>query len=87
MLGEPALRSSEVWQLLGAVKSEFGKFGEVLDKVKKKLDEAGKHIEATGVRTRAITRKLRDVESLPGQEAAGLLDDTSPEDDASDDDA
>ena len=80
-------RSSEVWQLLGAVKSEFGKFGEVLDKVKKKLDEAGKHIEATGVRTRAITRKLRDVESLPGQEAAGLLDDASPDDDASDDDA
>jgi len=80
-------RSSEVWQLLGAVKSEFGKFGEVLDKVKKKLDEAGKHIEATGVRTRAITRKLRDVESLPEQDAAGLLDAAPADDDAPDDDA
>ena len=80
-------RSSEVWQLLGAVKSEFGKFGDVLDKVKKKLDEAGKHIEATGVRTRAITRRLRDVESLPEQEAAGLLDDAPADGGEADDEA
>ena len=66
-------RSSEVWRLLGEVKTEFGKFGAVLDKVKKKLDEAGSHIEATGVRTRAIERKLRGVESLPAAEAPALL--------------
>lgn len=66
-------RSSEVWQVLGAVKSEFVKFGEVLDKVKKKLDEASTQIEQTGVRSRAITRRLRDVEALPGAEADPLL--------------
>jgi len=66
-------RSSEVWQLLGAVKNEFGKFGDVLKIVRKKLDEAGKHIDATAVRTRAIERKLRDVESLPGEQAQQLL--------------
>ena len=71
-------RSSEVWQLLGAVKSEFGKFGDVLDKVKKKLDEAGRHIDATGVRTRAIERKLRGVESLAEAEADDLLDNALP---------
>ncbi|WP_431635485.1 DNA recombination protein RmuC [Dyella sp. KULCS107] len=68
-----AKRSSEVWKILGAVKTEFGKFGDVLDKVKKKLDEAGRHIDATGVRTRAIERRLREVESLPGEAAAPLL--------------
>ncbi len=68
-----AKRSSEVWKILGGVKTEFGKFGDVLDKVKKKLDEAGKHIESTGVRTRAIERRLRDVESLPSSDAP-LLD-------------
>ncbi|GLQ91878.1 DNA recombination protein RmuC [Dyella acidisoli] len=66
-------RSSEVWQLLGAVKNEFGKFGDVLKMVRKKLDEAGRHIDATAVRTRAIERKLRDVESLPGEQAQQLL--------------
>jgi DNA recombination protein RmuC len=66
-------RSSEVWQLLGAVKNEFGKFGDVLKMVRKKLDEAGKHIDATAQRTRAIERKLRDVESLPVEQAQQLL--------------
>jgi DNA recombination protein RmuC len=66
-------RSSEVWRTLGAVKTEFGKFGEVLDSVQKKLAEASNKIEQTGVRTRAIQRKLRDVESLPGEDAANLL--------------
>lgn len=66
-------RSSEVWQLLGAVKNEFGKFGDVLKMVRKKLDEAGKHIDATAVRTRAIERKLRDVEFLPGEQTEQLL--------------
>lgn len=68
-----AKRSSEVWSILGAVKTEFGKFGDVLDKVKKKLDEAGRHIETTGVRTRAIERKLRGVESLSSADATKLL--------------
>ncbi|AND70802.1 hypothetical protein ATSB10_33480 [Dyella thiooxydans] len=66
-------RSSEVWRILGAAKTEFGKFGDVLDNVKNKLDQASKQIDQTGVRTRAIERKLRDVESLPGEDAPGLL--------------
>ncbi|WP_233839949.1 DNA recombination protein RmuC [Dyella sp. 2HG41-7] len=67
-------RSSEVWQILGAVKNEFGKFGDVLSMVRKKLDEASKHIDKTTTRTRAIERKLRDVESLPGEPTQQLLD-------------
>jgi len=58
-------RSSEVWQLLGMVKTEFGKFGDVLAKTKKKLQEAGNTIDQAEVRTRAIERKLRDVQELP----------------------
>lgn len=69
-------RSSEVWQLLGAVKNEFGKFGDVLKMVRKKLDEAGKHIDATAVRTRAIERKLRDVETMPGEQVQALLEES-----------
>ena len=70
-------RSSEVWQLLGAVKNEFGKFGDVLKTVRKKLDEAGKHLDTTTTRTRAIERKLRDVELLPGEQTQPLLDDSA----------
>jgi DNA recombination protein RmuC len=66
-------RSSEVWQVLGAVKTEFGKFGDVLSKVKKKLDEASNTIDETGVRTRAIQRQLKQVEALPEGEAARIL--------------
>lgn len=58
-------RSSEVWTLLGQVKTEFGKFGEVLDKTRKKLQEASNQIDYAEVRTRAIERKLRNVEELP----------------------
>jgi DNA recombination protein RmuC len=58
-------RSSEVWNLLAGVKAEFGKFGEALSAVKEKLDQAAKKIEDVDVRSRAITRKLRDVEELP----------------------
>jgi DNA recombination protein RmuC len=79
-------RSSEVWQLLGAVKSEFGKFGEVLDKVKKKLDEAGRHIDATGVRTRAIARRLRGVESLDEGDSQRLLGGSIADDEPGEDD-
>ncbi|MBA2079390.1 DNA recombination protein RmuC [Rhodanobacter sp. PCA2] len=67
-------RSSEVWRLLGAVKTEFGKFGMVLDKVKKNLDQASNQIDATGVRTRQIERKLRGVETLPGELSQQLLE-------------
>jgi DNA recombination protein RmuC len=59
--------------LLAAVKSEFGKFGDVLAKVKKKIDEASNQIELTEQRTRVINRKLRDVEVLPADQAAQLL--------------
>jgi DNA recombination protein RmuC len=73
-------RSSEVWRVLGAVKTEFGKFGEVLDKVRKKLDEATNQLESTGVRTRAITRTLKGVQELPGAEAEQLLPPAEDED-------
>ena len=68
-------RSSEVWQVLGAVKTEFGKFGDVLAKTKKKLDEASKTIEQAEVRTRAIDRSLRKVESISATQSRGLLED------------
>jgi len=68
-------RSSEVWQLLGAVKTEFGKFGDVLAKAKEHIDRAGTTLGTAATRTRAIERKLRGVESLSGPAAAQLLDD------------
>ena len=58
-------RSSEVWSVLATVKTEFGKFGEALVAAKDKLDQASRKMEDVDVRTRAITRKLRDVEELP----------------------
>lgn len=66
-------RSSEVWAVLGAVKTEFGKFGTVLEKVQKKLHEASKTMDDAGVRTRAIERKLRTVQELPGDDSQRLL--------------
>lgn len=67
-------RSSEVWEVLAAVKTEFGKFGDTLDKVKRHLDRASKTVEDTGVRTRAMERKLREVEELPSDaDSAKLL--------------
>jgi DNA recombination protein RmuC len=70
-------RSSEVWQVLGAVKTEFGKFGDVLAKTKKKLEEATRTIDQAEVRTRAIDRKLRGVEALPAGQARLLLEDSA----------
>ncbi len=58
-------RSSEVWKILGEVKTEFGKFGDVLAKTQKKILEASNVIDKAGVRTRAIQRKLRNVQELP----------------------
>src|ERR1700739_2851506 len=66
-------RSSEVWQVLSAVKTEFEKFGGVLDRVHKKLEEAQKVVEEAGVRRRAMDRKLRSIEVLPEVEASALL--------------
>jgi DNA recombination protein RmuC len=66
-------RTSEVWRVLGAVKTEFGKFGEVLDTVKRQLNTATRTIEQTGIRSRAMERKLRSVEQLPEAEASDLL--------------
>jgi DNA recombination protein RmuC len=66
-------RSSEVWNVLAAVKTEFGKFGDVLAKVKNHLDAASNTIDQTGVRTRAMKRKLREVEQLPTDASETLL--------------
>jgi len=68
-------RSTEVWRVLGAVKHEFAKFGGVIDKVSRKLDEAQKVIDdEVGRRRRAMERQLRAVETLPEGEATALLD-------------
>ena len=72
-------RSVEVWEVLGAVKTEFAKFGAVLDRARKKLDEASHTIDAAQTRTRAMTRKLKSVEALPEVEAAALLPIDAPE--------
>jgi len=68
-------RSSEVWELLGVVKTEFGRFGDVLSKTKKKLQEASNTIDKAEIRTRAIERKLRKVEEIPQGDEMELLDD------------
>ena len=67
-------RTSEVWSVLGAVKTEFGKFGGMLEKVQKNLQNAGDQLEEVmGKRTRAIERKLRQVEALPTEESKKML--------------
>ena len=66
-------RSSEVWRTLGAVKAEFGKFGEVLDGVHKKLQEASNKIDQTRTRSNVLVRKLREVETLPADDSRRLL--------------
>jgi DNA recombination protein RmuC len=73
-------RSSEVWELLGAVKTEFGKFGDTLAKTKKKLQEAAHTIDQAEVRTRAIERTLRRVEEAPPDAELSLGLDDSPGD-------
>ena len=66
-------RSSEVWQLLGAVKTQFGQFGGLLEKVHKKLDQASSTIEDAARKSRTIERKLRDVEEIPAENVGELL--------------
>jgi DNA recombination protein RmuC len=66
-------RSSEVWTLLSAVKTEFSKFGDVLAKTKETLERAAKNIESAEVRTRAMHRKLKGIDQLPEPNAQALL--------------
>jgi DNA anti-recombination protein RmuC/MFS family permease len=66
-------RSAEVWEVLGAVKTEFMKFGDVLAKTKKKLDEASNTIDAAQRRTRAMTRSLKSVEAVPDARVQALI--------------
>jgi len=66
-------RSSEVWNLLGAVKTEFGKFVEILEKTQKKLQEASNTIDTATKKSRTIARKLKDVQTLPANEAELML--------------
>jgi DNA recombination protein RmuC len=74
-------RSSEVWNLLAAVKAEWTKYGDVLDTVQKKLNQASDTIDKAKMRSRAVGRKLKDVQELPSGEAAALLSLDAPEDD------
>jgi DNA recombination protein RmuC len=73
-------RSSEVWQLLGTVKAEFGRFAGILEKTRDQLDTVRNSIDKAGVRTRAIEKQLKGVETLPGIEAQKLLEDGAGED-------
>ena len=66
-------RAAQVWRILGAVRTEFDKFGGVLEKVKHQLNSASRTIEQTGVRSRAMERTLRSVEQMPDDEAARIL--------------
>jgi DNA recombination protein RmuC len=73
-------RSSEVWNLLAAVKTEWARYGDVLEAVQKKLHQASETIEKVQVRSRAVGKKLKDVHGLPMTEAAALLSLDAPED-------
>jgi DNA recombination protein RmuC len=66
-------RSNEVWEILGAVKTEFGKYGDVMENIKKKIDSAAREIDTVSTRSRAIERKLRSVEELPEKQDPLLL--------------
>jgi DNA recombination protein RmuC len=66
-------RSSEVWQILGAVRGEFGKYNSVVTKLARQLNTAARSVEALGVRTRVMDRKLVNVEKLPEHSAQALL--------------
>ena len=75
-------RSAEVWEVLGAVKTEFGKFGEVLARTRKKLEEATNTIDAAQTRTNVMNRRLKAVEALPETRALELLGSAGSEDEA-----
>lgn len=67
-------RTGEIWDVLSAVRTEFGKFGDVLDATKKKLDQASAELEKTGVRTRKIEKHLQRFDTLPETDTQNLLD-------------
>lgn len=69
-------RSGEVWDLLSAVKTEFNQFGTILEKTKKKLQEATNTIDKAGVRSRAIERQLRKVQELPSSDTVLKITET-----------
>jgi DNA recombination protein RmuC len=71
-------RTSEVWAVLGAVKTEFGRFGEMLARTRAQLETVGNSLGAAETRSRAIERRLRQVEALPEPEAAAVLSDQAP---------
>jgi len=73
-------RSSEVWDLLGAVKTEFGNFGNIIEKTKQKLISATKELDKTEVRTRTIERKLRNVQEIPQEKTNLILEEIIYED-------
>lgn len=75
-------RSSEVWQVLGAVKNEFGKFGDVLAKTRSQLETVARSIESAERRTRVMSKTLRSVEALPDERSIALLGDVLPPDEA-----
>ena len=70
-------RTSEIWELLGAVRTEFSRFGEVLERTKARLELASKDIDSAGVRSRAIERRLRAVETIPETQATQMIDEAS----------
>jgi DNA recombination protein RmuC len=70
-------RTGEVWTILGAVKTEFGKFGDVLDKASSQLQTVANSITSAGTRTRQIEKKLRSVEALPEEKSMKLLSETT----------
>ncbi|MCC4605668.1 DNA recombination protein RmuC [Xanthomonas campestris] len=79
-------RSSEVWQVLGAVKSEFGKFAGILEKAERQIGTVGKSLGEASRKTRTIERRLRGVETLAGEQSQGLLDIAGNDDTGSSDD-
>ena len=76
-------RSSEVWALLGAVKSEFGRFGDILEKTQQKIREASNTIEDAARKSRTIERKLRKVQELPAADTAAMIGDDDADDNES----
>lgn len=75
-------RSSEVWNLLAAVKTEWTKYGDILEAVQKKIQQASETIEKAKTRSRAVGRKLKDVQELPANEVTALLPQVLTDDDA-----
>jgi DNA recombination protein RmuC len=71
-------RSSEVWKVLGEVKSAFGRFGDTLDAVHKRLEQAANSVDDARKKSKTIQNKLRAVEILPGASEEVLLDDKTP---------